>query len=129
VKRLKIIIPHEKRYILSLLYDTFPCFAVDMSIKDHPIIFIATLEDTHDYFADLAWLKRIGLAYLDEKAEQEKVITDFFRGVIIEGISVAAVQFPESPDAHSDHFKVLLTMGDSVITLLFPHEWTPPKIV
>ena len=66
MKRLKIIIPQEKRYILSLLYDKFPHWACDMLHNDRPVIFTAMLEEGIDYASDFAWLTRIGLVYFDE---------------------------------------------------------------
>lgn len=93
MKRLKIIIPQEKRYILSILYDKFPHFSVDLLDREKPITFVATLNPEQDYFADLAWLKRIGLEYFDEKMERQKIISDFFKGAIIEGMPVTNVSF------------------------------------
>jgi hypothetical protein len=130
MKRLKIIIPQEKRYILSLLYDKFPHFSVDLLDREKPITFVATLNPEQDYFADLAWLKRIGLEYFDEMMERQKIVSDFFKDVIIERMAVTNVQFLEGDPDPSGYFRVLLTLYDSVdITLHFPNEWEPPKIV
>jgi hypothetical protein len=129
MKRLKIIIPQEKRYILSLLYDKFPHFSVDLLDREKPITFVATLNPEQDYFADLAWLKRIGLEYFDEMMERQKIISDFFKDVIIERMAVTNVQFPDGDTNPSGYFRVLLTLHDSVdITLHFPNEWELPKI-
>jgi hypothetical protein len=130
MKRLKIIIPQEKRYILSLLYDKFPHFSVDLLDREKPITFVATLNPEQDYFADLAWLKRIGLEYFDEKMERKKIISDFFKDVIIERMAVANVQFPDGDNDPSGYFRVVVTLHDSVrVTLHFPNEWEPPKVV
>ena len=129
MKRLNIIIPQEKRYILSILYEKFPLFAVDMIDKERPIIFIANLSPNIDYSADLAWLKRIGLEYFDEQMEQQKTITAFFQGVIIEGMPVTNVRFSEVNLNPHDYFRVILTLHDSTdMTLQFPSSWEPPKI-
>jgi hypothetical protein len=126
MKRLKIIIPQEKRYILSILYDKFPHFSVNLLDREKPITFVATLNPEQDYFADLAWLKRIGLEYFDEKMEREKVITAFLKDMVIEGMAVTNVQFPEGGSTLSGYFKALITLYDSVvITLHFPDNWTP----
>jgi hypothetical protein len=130
MKRLKIIIPQEKRYILSLLYDKFPYFSVDLLDREKPITFVATLNPEQDYVADLAWLKRIGLEYFDEKMERQKIISDFFKGVIIEGMPVTNVSFSEAHNDPHGYFCVGLTLHDSIdMTLQFPHGWEPPKIV
>jgi hypothetical protein len=129
MKRLKIIIPQEKRYILSILYEKFPLFAVDMIDKERPIIFTANLSPDIDYSADLAWLKRIGLAYFDEQMERHKIITAFFHEVSVEGMPITNVRFSEvNPNSHS-YFCVTLTLRDSIdMTLQFPNSWEPPTI-
>jgi hypothetical protein len=128
MKRLTIIIPQQKRYILSILYEKFPHFKVDLLDSEKPITFIAMLEEGKDYVSDLAWLKRIGLEYFDEIQERQKVISDFFRGVVIEGMMVRNVSFPGHVD-DSSYFRVVLTLHDAVdMMLLFPRDWMPPKL-
>jgi hypothetical protein len=130
MKRLKILIPQEKRYILSVLYDKFPAFAVDLLDETRPIMFTATLDDSKDYLSDLAWLKRIGLEYFDEQMEREKIIAAFFKDMLLEGMAVTNVQFRGGDISHPDYFCVLLTLRDSTtITLHFPNHWEPPTII
>jgi len=129
MKRLKIIIPHTKRYILSLLYDKFPRFSVDMLDHDKPIVFTASFEDDRDMVGDLAWLKRIGLEYLDEQMEREQIISAFFNDMLIEWMDVRKVRFADGYATQPDYFKIRLTMDGLVITLQLPNNWTPPKIV
>jgi hypothetical protein len=95
-----------------------------------PVIFIAALNDTVDYTSDLAWLKRIGLEYYDEKMEREKIITAFFKEMIIEGMPVTSVVFPEGNNSQQGYFRVILTLQNFVeTTVQFPNTWEPPMIV
>ena len=117
-------------YILSILYDKFPHWACDMLKNDQPVIFTAILEEGIDYSSDLAWLKRIGLAYFDEMMERQKIIINFFQGVIIEGMQITNITFPENNNSQQGYFRVLVTLHNSVeMTLHFPNEWEPPTIV
>lgn len=126
MKRLKIIIPQQKRYILSILWDKFPHWSCNMMEDEKPVVFTAVLEPGVDYAGDLAWLTRIGLEYFDEKMEREKVISAFFKGIRVDGMTVTDVQFPEDQQGN---FRVVVAMHNVRMTIQFPDDWTIPTIV
>ena|SRR5579862_5530063 len=121
-----IIIPQNKRYLLSMLYDKFPLFAVDLTQAALPIPFIASLEDGADYTADLAWLQSVGLVVLTADLEREEVLKGLFKGALLAGMTITNVRFQQAETTHPEHFLVVLTLQNVTdLTLHVTSTWWP----
>ncbi|HVB60865.1 MAG TPA: hypothetical protein VNE61_06685 [Ktedonobacteraceae bacterium] len=93
---------------------------------DYSTEYQATLCDGREGLAQLRFLHKHGIGYIDLEARRERLVREFFTNAEIEGRPIKTIHFQRVPEQPNIHVAALITTRQ-VVSLNFLEHWNPPN--